>query len=51
MEVKRLVQTKGRVEEVQLAASRNGMRTLRQDGIEKILQGVTELHEVRAASN
>jgi type II secretory ATPase GspE/PulE/Tfp pilus assembly ATPase PilB-like protein len=51
MDVKRLVQTKGRVEDVQHAASLNGMRTLRQDGIEKILQGVTELGEVRAASN
>jgi type II secretory ATPase GspE/PulE/Tfp pilus assembly ATPase PilB-like protein len=25
-----------------------GMRTLKQDGIEKVLQGITDLHQVRA---
>ncbi|CAN5244532.1 hypothetical protein BH10PSE17_BH10PSE17_29620 [soil metagenome] len=50
-EVKRLIQTGGRVEELQDAAISNGMRTLRQDGIEKILQGITNLVEVRSASN
>ena len=29
----------------------DGMRTLRQDGIEKVLQGVTTIDEVRATSN
>jgi type II secretory ATPase GspE/PulE/Tfp pilus assembly ATPase PilB-like protein len=28
-----------------------GMRTLRQDGIEKVLQGITTIEEVRATSN
>ncbi|MCS6811116.1 MAG: GspE/PulE family protein [Tepidimonas sp.] len=32
-------------------AVRNGMRTLRQDGIEKVLMGLTTLAEVRASSN
>ena len=27
-----------------------GMRTLKQDGIEKVLTGDTDLHEVRAAA-
>ena len=29
----------------------DGMRTLRQDGIEKVLQGITSIEEVRATSN
>jgi type II secretory ATPase GspE/PulE/Tfp pilus assembly ATPase PilB-like protein len=28
-----------------------GMRTLRQDGIEKVLAGITSMEEVRANSN
>jgi type II secretory ATPase GspE/PulE/Tfp pilus assembly ATPase PilB-like protein len=31
-------------------ALRNGMLTLKQDGIEKCLTGETDLHEVRAAA-
>jgi type II secretory ATPase GspE/PulE/Tfp pilus assembly ATPase PilB-like protein len=50
-ELRRLVQTGARAEELQRTAMREGMRTLRQDGIEKVLQGVTSLAEVRAASN
>ena len=30
------------------AALEDGMRTLKQDGIEKVLQGITDIHEVRA---
>lgn len=30
---------------------KEGMQTLRQDGIEKVLQGLTTLEEVRAMSN
>jgi type II secretory ATPase GspE/PulE/Tfp pilus assembly ATPase PilB-like protein len=37
--------------ELQAAALAGGMRTLRQDGIEKMLQGLTDLPEVLAASN
>jgi type II secretory ATPase GspE/PulE/Tfp pilus assembly ATPase PilB-like protein len=37
--------------ELQAAALRAGMRTLRQDGIEKMLQGLTDLSEVVAATN
>jgi type II secretory ATPase GspE/PulE/Tfp pilus assembly ATPase PilB-like protein len=29
---------------------RNGMRTLKQDGIDKCLTGETDIHEVRAAA-
>jgi type II secretory ATPase GspE/PulE/Tfp pilus assembly ATPase PilB-like protein len=37
--------------ELQAAALAGGMRTLRQDGIEKMLQGLTDMPEVLAASN
>jgi type II secretory ATPase GspE/PulE/Tfp pilus assembly ATPase PilB-like protein len=48
---KRLLQSKARVEEVKSAAIAAGMRTLRQDGIEKVLQGVTDIQQVSAVSN
>jgi len=50
-ELRRLIQTGARAEELQRTAMLEGMRTLRQDGIEKVLQGVTSLAEVRATSN
>ncbi len=49
--LRRLVQTGARAEELQLAALQEGMRTLRQDGIEKVLAGQTTIEEVRATSN
>jgi type II secretory ATPase GspE/PulE/Tfp pilus assembly ATPase PilB-like protein len=50
-EIRRMIQTGARAEELQTIAMQQGMRTLRQDGIEKVLQGVTSLEEVRANSN
>ncbi|WP_420893092.1 ATPase, T2SS/T4P/T4SS family [Roseateles puraquae] len=50
-DVRRLIQTGARAEELQHAALTEGMRTLRQDGILKVLQGVTTLAEVHATSN
>jgi type II secretory ATPase GspE/PulE/Tfp pilus assembly ATPase PilB-like protein len=50
-ELRRLIQTGARAEELQRTALLEGMRTLRQDGIEKVLQGITSLAEVRATSN
>ncbi len=50
-DVRRLIQTGARAEELQHAALGEGMRTLRQDGILKVLQGVTTLAEVHATSN
>ena len=50
-ELRRLIQTGARAEELQRAALAEGMRTLRQDGIEKVLPGVTTIEEVRATSN
>lgn len=48
---KRLLQSKARVAEVRSAAIAAGMRTLRQDGIEKVLQGVTDIQQVSAVCN
>jgi type II secretory ATPase GspE/PulE/Tfp pilus assembly ATPase PilB-like protein len=50
-ELRRMIQTGGRVEELQRQGLADGMRTLRQDGIEKVLAGVTTIGEVRAMSN
>jgi type II secretory ATPase GspE/PulE/Tfp pilus assembly ATPase PilB-like protein len=50
-EMRRLIQTGARAEELQRAAMTAGMRTLRQDGLEKVLAGLTSIEEVRATSN
>jgi len=50
-ELRRLIQTGARAEELQHQALREGMRTLRQDGLEKVLSGITSMEEVRATSN
>ena len=50
-DLRRLIQTGSRVEELQRQGLIDGMRTLRQDGIEKVLTGVTTIGEVRAMSN
>ncbi len=50
-EVRQAIQTGKRAEEIQRLGLSQGMRSLRQDGIVKVLQGVTSLAEVRATSN
>jgi type II secretory ATPase GspE/PulE/Tfp pilus assembly ATPase PilB-like protein len=50
-ELRRLIQTGARAEELQQLAMKQGMRTLRQDGIEKVLAGLSTIEEVRASSN
>ena len=49
--VRHLIQQGARAEQIQQHAMGEGMRTLRQDGIEKVLSGVTTIEEVRATSN
>jgi len=49
--LRRLIQNGARAEELQAAALQEGMRTLRQDGIDKVLAGKTSIEEVRATSN
>jgi type II secretory ATPase GspE/PulE/Tfp pilus assembly ATPase PilB-like protein len=46
--VKRLVQSRAPVSEVTAAGVAGGMRTLKQDGIAKVLQGLTDISQVRA---
>ncbi|WP_369692826.1 GspE/PulE family protein [Azovibrio restrictus] len=46
--VKKLIQEKARVADVLACALNEGMRTLKMDGIEKVLQGITDLAQVRA---
>jgi type II secretory ATPase GspE/PulE/Tfp pilus assembly ATPase PilB-like protein len=46
--VKKLIQEKARVAELLATALEEGMRTLKMDGIEKVLQGVTDINMIRA---
>jgi type II secretory ATPase GspE/PulE/Tfp pilus assembly ATPase PilB-like protein len=45
--VKLLIQEKAKVPEILAVALGDGMRTLKMDGIEKVLQGITDVHRVR----
>jgi|CXWL01.1.fsa_nt_gi type II secretory ATPase GspE/PulE/Tfp pilus assembly ATPase PilB-like protein len=45
--LKKNIQEHARVAEMLVTALDDGMRTLKQDGIEKVLQGVTDIHQVR----
>jgi type II secretory ATPase GspE/PulE/Tfp pilus assembly ATPase PilB-like protein len=46
-EIKRLIQSKARIEEIRIQAIKDGMTTLKQDGIEKIFAGHLDLLQVR----
>ena len=46
--LKKNIQEHARVAEMLVTTLHDGMRTLRQDGIEKVLQGITDIHQVRA---
>jgi len=46
--MKRNIQEHARVAEMFATALEDGMRTLKQDGIEKVLQGITDMAQVRA---
>jgi type II secretory ATPase GspE/PulE/Tfp pilus assembly ATPase PilB-like protein len=50
-ELRRMIQTGARAEALQDTAMKEGMRTLRHDGIEKVLAGLSTIEEVRATSN
>ncbi len=47
---KRLVQSRATVTQMKEAALTTGMRTLAQNGIEKVLEGLTDIHQVRNVS-
>jgi type II secretory ATPase GspE/PulE/Tfp pilus assembly ATPase PilB-like protein/GAF domain-containing protein len=46
--VKKAIQEHARVAELLSICMEDGMHTLKQDGMEKVLQGVTDMHQVRA---
>ena len=46
--IKKLIQEHARVAEILAAALNDNMRTLKQDGVEKVLMGITDMHQVRA---
>jgi type II secretory ATPase GspE/PulE/Tfp pilus assembly ATPase PilB-like protein len=49
--LRHLIQTSARADDIHRQALVEGMRTLRQDGIEKVMAGITLIDEVRATSN
>lgn len=46
--IKKLIQEHARVAEILAVCLEEGMRTLKMDGIEKVLQGITDMPQVRA---
>ena len=44
---KKMIHSKANVNEITAVAISQGMRTMRQDGIDKILQGVTDWEQIR----
>ena len=46
--VKKLIQEHARVAQLLAQSLEDGMRTLKQDGMEKVLQGITDMKQVRA---
>jgi type II secretory ATPase GspE/PulE/Tfp pilus assembly ATPase PilB-like protein len=49
-EIKNLIQAKARTAEILSVAMRDGMVTLLQDGIQKVLKGLTTYRQVRAVA-
>jgi type II secretory ATPase GspE/PulE/Tfp pilus assembly ATPase PilB-like protein len=47
-EMKRKIQKRDPIEELRKQAMRDGMTTLLQDGIQKVIRGVTDFKQVRA---
>ncbi len=50
-ELKRLIQTRARTAEVALRSQQEGMTTLLQDGVLKVIQGVTDMTQVKAVAS
>ena len=46
--IKKLIQERARVAEIFAAAVEGGMRTLKMDGMEKVMMGLTDLKMVRS---
>ena len=50
-EIKRLIQQRSRVTEVAACAQQEGMTTLLQDGVLKVLAGVTDMAQIKAVAS
>jgi type II secretory ATPase GspE/PulE/Tfp pilus assembly ATPase PilB-like protein len=50
-EIKRLIQQRARITEVGACAQQEGMTTLLQDGVLKVLAGVTDMLQVKAVAS
>ena len=50
-EIKRLVQQRARIAEVAACAQQEGMTTLLQDGVLKVLNGLTDMSQVNAVAS
>ncbi|MDX8386579.1 MAG: ATPase, T2SS/T4P/T4SS family [Gallionella sp.] len=46
--LKKAIQEHARVAQLLAIALEEGMRTLKQDGMQKVLQGITDMHQIRA---
>lgn len=49
--IRQLIRHRASAGDIRAQALQAGMQTLRQDGIDKVIQGLTDLHEVIAATN
>lgn len=49
--IRQHIRRRASASDIRLSALAAGMLTLRQDGIEKVLQGLTDMTEVVAATN
>jgi len=49
--VRHLIQTRAQVAAIQAEATSQGMRLLKQDGIEKVVRGITDIKQVRTVCN
>ena len=50
-QIRHLVQTRAPVSDILRTATSGGMRSLKQDGIDKVLRGITDVKQVRAVCN
>ncbi|HEX5389378.1 MAG TPA: type II/IV secretion system protein, partial [Burkholderiaceae bacterium] len=50
-EIRHHIRRRSSATEIRDSALKAGMKTLRQDGIDKVIQGLTDLPEVIAATN
>ena len=46
-EIKRMIKRRANSEELFIQAMKEGMTTLKQDGIQKVFSGLTDIHEIR----